>query len=436
VDGDAWADVPGYRRFTLRPRVFWNGTSNQSLFATVGVVDEDREGGTLPGRALADGTTFREALHTRRVDGGAVTQFALEDGRQFSSRWSVVRNEQDRTFGPQRTEDTQTTAFGEMTLGGNGRGHTWVLGLAFNYDQLRAAEAPGVGYSYAVPAAFMQDEFSPTESVALTASARLDAHSDYGTFFSPRISALFRLSAEWQLRASFGTGFAPPTPFTDEIEATGLSVLDPLRGLRAERAVSSSLDARWKADSWEINGSLFNSQIRDPLDVRAAAVPGRLELVNDDGPRRASGAELRVSYVNGALHVLANSTFLDVTESSPAGGRRTAELIPRYTAELAVLLEDEERGRVGLEIASTGRQTLADDPYRTSGDAYVELNALAEVKFGETSVFLNAINLTDERQTHFDPLLRPAPGPGGQRITEVWAPLAGRTFNLGVRLEL
>jgi hypothetical protein len=32
-------------------------------------------------------------------------------------------------------------------------------------------------------------------------------------------------------------------------------------------------------------------------------------------------------------------------------------------------------------------------------------------------------------------LLRATPGPGGDPITDVWAPLDGRTFNLGVRGE-
>lgn len=104
-------------------------------------------------------------------------------------------------------------------------------------------------------------------------------------------------------------------------------------------------------------------------------------------------------------------------------------------AELAALLEDEARGRIGVEISYTGRQTLSDNPYRRSSPSYVELNALAEIKFGETAIFLNAINLTDVRQTRFDPLLLATPGAGGQRVTDVWAPLAGRVFNLGVRLE-
>jgi iron complex outermembrane receptor protein len=58
------------------------------------------------------------------------------------------------------------------------------------------------------------------------------------------------------------------------------------------------------------------------------------------------------------------------------------------------------------------------------------------MKFGHVAVFLNAINLTDVRQTRFDPLLRPTPSDDGQRIVDVWAPIAGRTFNLGIRMEL
>jgi len=46
------------------------------------------------------------------------------------------------------------------------------------------------------------------------------------------------------------------------------------------------------------------------------------------------------------------------------------------------------------------------------------------------------INLTNVRQTRFDPLIRPTRGPGGNPITDVWAPLDGRTFNLGIRVEL
>jgi hypothetical protein len=91
---------------------------------------------------------------------------------------------------------------------------------------------------------------------------------------------------------------------------------------------------------------------------------------------------------------------------------------------------------VGLEVGYTGRQALEDDPYRSMSEPYFELNALGEIRFGRVSIFLNAINLTNVRQTHFDPLVRPDAGLGGNPITEVWAPLEGRMFNIGIRAEL
>jgi iron complex outermembrane receptor protein len=434
-DHDGWSDLPGYNRVSLRPRLFWSGSDDRSFFGTVGYIQEDRTGGTMPGRVLPGGTAFAEALHTRRVDGGAVARFPLGDLRG-SARWSANFTKHDRAFGATRVEDTEASMFGEATIQGALQAHQWIAGVALQYERLHAPDVPGVSFDYTVPALFAQDEFAPTRWLSLATSARVDAHSDYGTFFSPRVSALFRTEADWSLRASIGTGFAAPTPLIEDVQARSLGLLNPLHDLGAERASSMSLDAKWAVKPWDVNVSVFSSEIRHPLDVEGAVQPGRLELVNDEGALRARGAEMLVGYATGGWHILANSTYLDVTEAAPAGGRREAELIPRFSAELAAILEDEDRGRVGVEISYTGRQALTDNPYRDESRSYVEVNALAEVRLGRAALFLNALNLTNVRQRDSEPLLRPAPGLGGEPITDVWAPLIGRTFNLGVRLEL
>ena len=435
IDGDAWADLPRYQRYTFRPRLFFNDDSGRSLFVTAGVMDEDRAGGSLPGHLLPDGTTFIESLHTTRVDGGAVGRMPLADGRILSARVSATVADHDRRFGTQEIQDTQTTLFGESTLSGRAQGHSWVLGAGVGQDQLQASDAPGVGYTYTVPAIFAQDDFAPTDWLVLSASARIDDHSDFGTFFSPRVSVVVLPSARWTLRASIGGGFAAPTPFVDEIESTGLGVLEPLADLQAERATSASLDAQWALNGWEMNLSAFGSEIRHPLEVRAASEPGRLELFNGDGSRRALGGEAFVRYVTGPFQLIGSYTYLDVTEVGAGGMRQAANRIPRHTAELAALIEDEDRGRIGIEISYTGEQALLHNPYRNASPSFVELNALGEIKFGETAIFLNAINLTGVHQSHYDPLLLPTPGDGGQRVTELWAPVVGRVFNLGVRME-
>jgi outer membrane receptor for ferrienterochelin and colicins len=45
------------------------------------------------------------------------------------------------------------------------------------------------------------------------------------------------------------------------------------------------------------------------------------------------------------------------------------------------------------------------------------------------------VNLTDVRQTRYDPLLLPAQAADGRWTIDVWSPLEGRVFNVGVRME-
>jgi outer membrane receptor for ferrienterochelin and colicins len=436
ISGAGWADVPGYRRYTLRPRVWWNAGQARSLLLTAGVVDENREGGTLPGHTLPDGSAFAETLHTRRLDGGLVSHWTLDAGLELNGRVSLTSTRQDSAFGAQRVAYSRTTAFGEEALSGHIRGHAWVAGISFEHDALAAATVPGVSYHYNVPAAFVQDEVAPVPWLKLAASARLDVHNSFGTFFSPRLSALFRRpGSAWSVRTSVGGGFSAPTPFVEEIEATSLASLLPLRGLRAERAATESLDIKWADEGWDVNVSLFNSEIREPLQAINAGGP-MLELTNSPGPRRAPGAELLVRYVAGPLQLIGSWSGIDATDSGPSGLRQDAPLVPRQSAELALILESEKRGRIGLETGYTGRQAIENDPYRSVGEPYFELNALGEIRFSRLAIFLNAINLTDVRQTHFDPLVRPTPGPGGNPITDVWAPLDGRRFNIGIRVRM
>src|SRR6185295_12556239 len=140
--------------------------------------------------------------------------------------------------------------------------------------------------------------------LSVTASARVDAHSDFGTILSPRISALLRLDPDVSLRASVGTGFAPATPLIDEVEDVGFGPLDPLQNVREERASSASLDLQWLAKPFDFNLSVFGSEVRHTLDVEESTTPGRIVIRNDREPLRVRGAELLVGCVIGDTHLL------------------------------------------------------------------------------------------------------------------------------------
>jgi outer membrane receptor for ferrienterochelin and colicins len=434
VDGDAWADLPRYARGVVRPRLFWAGGEGRSLFVTAGVTAEDRAGG---GR-LPTGADFPEELRTRRADAGVVGRWMTRGGTLLHLRASGMAQGHAHRFGDVRERDRHATAFAEGSAARTAGAHTLVLGAALQRDLYRARDVPGFDYTFTVPSLFAQDDWRAAEWLAVTASGRVDRHSEYGTFFSPRLSALVRPAEGWSVRASAGAGWYAPTPFTEETEAIGLALLRPLGGVKVERSRSASLDLGRAMGDWELNATVFGSVMDDalrlvPLDDAAPAVA----LENVPGETRTWGMEALVRFHRAPWHVTATHTFTRAAEPDVETGlRRLVPLTPRHQAGIVGMWEAEGAGRVGVELYFTGRQSLDDNPYRTESRPYVVVGLLAERRVGRARVFVNAENLTDARQTRWQPLVLPDRSPELRWTTDAWAPLEGRVVNAGVRLDL
>jgi iron complex outermembrane receptor protein len=433
-DGDGWADLAGYRRLVVRPRARWIGAGGGTLFVTAGATLETREGGTVAGRVAPDSAPFAEALDTRRFDVGAVGRFPAGSGT-LAVRGSLSEQRHDHQFGPVSEADRHRTGFIETAFAVPSRGWTWVAGLAFQEEVYRAADVPGFDYVHTTPSAFAQAEVAGRAG-AVAGSVRIDRHSAYGTFVNPRFSALLRLPGGWTARVSGASGVYAPTPFTEETEVTGLAPVEPLRDLVAERSVSAALDVGGLLGAVEVNLTLFGSRIRDAIvAVEPVNAPGRVALTNAPGPTRSAGFEILARLVRDPWHVTAAYTHLRSSEWDPSiGARRATALTPRHAVGLVGAHEVEDRWRAGIELYYTGRQALADNPYRTESPAYLIIGALFEVRAGRVRPFVNLENLTDVRLTQWQPLVRPSPGLGGRWTTDAWTELAGRTVNGGVRL--
>jgi outer membrane receptor for ferrienterochelin and colicins len=288
---------------------------------------------------------------------------------------------------------------------------------------------------------FAQDQIALGSSVAISASARVDVHSEYGTLVSPRVSALLKPSAEWTARLSIGGGAFAPTPFTEETDDSGLSQLAPLIGLEAERARTGSADLTWTRGPFEISGTVFGSIVDDAVQLASLAqiaVIGAPDypvgLVNAPEPVRTSGTEFLVRYRRGRLGLMVTHAFTRATELDvDTGMRREVPLTPRHAASFNAAWEA-GWGRAGFEAYYTGRQSLEDDPYRETGLAYVLFGGLVERRFGRARLFVNVENLADVRQTRYAPLVLPARRPDGRWTVDAWAPLDGRVVNGGVRV--
>ncbi|MGH9332903.1 MAG: TonB-dependent receptor, partial [Vicinamibacteria bacterium] len=359
VDGDEWADLAGYGRGVARPRLFWDGGDGRSFFATAGFTYEDRRGGTLPDAVLeATGEPYEESLETRRLDVGAMGQTLLFDRFVLTARAAFARGAHDHFYGDTRERDRHGTAFAEVAVrGGTGR-HTWIVGAALEHDGYRPEDVPRFLHSFTTPGVFVQDDVDLARWLSLSVSARLDRHSEYGTFFSPRLSVLAR-RGRWTGRVSAGSGFFAPSPLTEETEAAGLSRLSVRDPLSAERGESISLDVGRTDGPLSYTVTLFASRIRDPIFVERST---EYFLRNLDGPTTNRGVELLATVRRAPFALTGTYTYVSSRERDGDAVEDVA-LTPRHSAGIVAMLESEEKGRIGVEVYFTGRQRLEANPY-------------------------------------------------------------------------
>ena len=434
LDGDGWYDMAAYDRLTARPRFQWDGDGGSSVYLTMGAMTEDRVGGTLPGKTVPDGAAYPQTQDTERFDAGLVAETPLSDSATLNLRASATRQDHLHRYGAVVEDDHHTSIFGEASVSGGSGATSWVGGIAFQSAGFRSETFPAFDYTYDVPGVFAQLEQEATLDLTLAASARVDFHDEFGTQFSPRLSALYR-PGNWTIRGSFGGGFFAPTPFVDAIAAAGLSRLEPLRDLEAETAQTASLDLGYADGPWEANLTLFGADIENATRLREIATD-RVELVNIDGTTRVRGTEILLRFKQDGFTVTGSYVFVDATEPEPSGsGRREVPLTPKHTAGLVGMWEEHGKGRIGIEAYYTGEQSLEDNPYRTRSRPYLHLGVLGEITIGKISLFANAENLLDVRQTKYDPLLLPQRAASGQWTVDAWAPLEGFILNGGIRLR-
>lgn len=438
-DSDGWIDLPSYERFTARPRLFWDGADGSTLYATLGLMTEQREGGTLPGRTVPDGNPFAQTQDTTRLDGGFIAERPVSETMTLNLRGSAMVQNHDHRFGQIIEDDSHESYLLEASLSGDLGTTNWLIGAALQSEDYTSDTFPVFDYTYDVPGLFGQVDHDLSETLSVSLSARLDDHSEFGTQFSPRASILYK-PGDWTIRGSYGQGFFAPTPFVEEIEAAGLSRLEPLTELREETAETASLDVGYRRGSIETNVSVFGSNVDgvtelEPFASSPAGLLDRVRLVNADGETQIRGAELLFRYFWNDFKLTGSYLYLDATENNPLGGRKEIELTPKHSAGFVAMWEQHGRGLIGFEAYYTGEQSLYGNPFRTTSEPYWHLGLLGQITIGRASWFINAENLLNVRQTKEDPLVLPMRAPDGQWTTDIWSRNDGFILNGGVRIK-
>jgi outer membrane receptor for ferrienterochelin and colicins len=440
LDDDGWIDMAGYERGSVRPRFYWQDDNGANLYVTLGVTTEQRNGGTLGEATLTDGNQFPQTQDTLRTDIGFIYDQLLGEVMNLNVRGAAMNQDHEHEFGAVQEDDSHESYLIESSLSGYYDKTAWLVGLALQSEKFESDTFPELNYSYQVPGLFSQLDYEASDDFSMSLSVRTDRHSEYGTQVSPRISLLYS-PENWTIRGAYGQGFFAPSPFIEDIDEAGLSRLEPLESLDEERASTASIDISYVLGGLETSLTLFASDIDnvtelEVIDGVGEALGKQVRIVNADGKTDISGAELLLRYRWQDIKFTGSYLYTDATKEGDYGVDRVPlALTPKHSAGLVVMWEEHGSHLLGFEAYYTGTQQLENNPYRERSEPYWHLGLLGQITIGQVSLFVNAENLLNVRQTKEDSLVLLKQAPSGRWTTDIWSRNDGFTVNAGLRFQ-
>jgi outer membrane receptor for ferrienterochelin and colicins len=302
-----------------------------------------------PGRSIAATSAALKTEHERRH--WAVThEGRWQFGNSALALYQEVGKQRNWTNGTRSTvtpEVTDTVLDGQVSLPFTR--HLLKLGAQYSH-----AEVDGIGRQDSIPgypvnidsvsvkswALFAEDDFFVTERLTLTGGLRLDDHENYGSHWTPRLYAVYKLSDTLTLRGGAAKGFKAPTirqsaagycmttgGQTGNVSPPGTLCGNP--DLKPETSVTEEIGIRYDSPRGaSVSATLFNNDFKNKVasydtGVADPLVPSRNIYVYDNIDKvTLRGIELAAAWpLARAWRVSGNYTY---TDSERKGGGEPA----------------------------------------------------------------------------------------------------------------
>lgn len=438
VDDDDFTELPRTNSFNINPRLFFqiddktrftvgNSTSYQTrkggdIFAIRGQNDNFHQY-FENNKSFRNITTFnfeREFFGSSKLN---VKQSFAFYNREISTPDYLFKGQQFNSY-------TDIAYFKPI------KNHALVFGFNAVYDQFRENNFTVTkrDETRTTFGGYIQDSVDITNKISLEAGFRLDFVKDYGMFALPRLSMLYRFNDNLTSRVGFGFGYKTPSIFTEDAETLLFENVLPIGNrLKAERSIGGTFDVNYRKSigenfSYNINQMFFYTKIDDPLVLEQNA-NGFYGFSNARKPITSIGFETNARFSYKIAKLFVGYTFTSA-KAKYLEGNQFLPLLPKHKVNATLVFEKHENFKAGVESYYSGKQFLSNG-FRTKD--FAEFGLFAEKTFGKFSLFLNAENLTDVRQSNFGQVVFPSHQ--SPTFAEIYTHTEGRIFNGGIKIR-
>lgn len=441
VDDDDFTELPRTNSFSLTPRLFFYLDDKTRLTVGNSTSYQNRKGGDV--FVIRDQADSFHQYFEKNDSFRNITTLQLDkelsSGRRIVAKQSLAFFNREIEIPNYSFKGRQFNSYTDISYLHPIKKHVLVFGYNAVYDQFREKQDS----SNLIPrdesrttfGGYAQDSFEVTEKLSLEAGFRLDHVKDYGLFALPRGSMLYKFTNHLSSRFTVGLGYKAPSIFTEEAETLLFqNVLPNGNTLKAERSAGGTFDVNYRNTvgekfSYSLNQMFFYTEIEDPL-VLLPVAGGLLSFANAAQLIRSVGFETNARLSYDFVKLFAGYTFTNA-KAKYLIGNQILPLTPKSKLNSSLLFEKEANFKAGIEAYYTSSQFLTNR-FRTR--PYWVLGIFGEKSFGKYSLFINAENITDTRQSRFGTVVFPPHQ--NPTFSEIYTHTEGRVFNGGIKIKL
>ncbi len=449
--GIGFSAIPKFNRYSFNPKLFYYFNDRTKLKFGIDGNTETRTGGDMlylknKGDSIH---SYYEHNDSKRL----TSQFGFEHKLNSTSNFKIKNSVSwfDRTIKQRAYEfaGNQLSTFSEFNYINHKERSEWITGLNVwtdqfnernnNYYRLRNFNSITTG-------GFVQNTFNVKKWFVLESGLRLDyvmmqsenngSYNDY--FILPKLSALFKINPKVSSRIGGGLGYKTPTVFNEKAEEQVFKNVQPINfsKVKAERSYGANADINYRTsfgDEWtfSINQMVFYTFLNQPLVFNKDSLSsGIYSFQNANGHIDAYGTETNIKIGKGWFKAYLGYTYV-MAQTHYDVSLKQVPLTANNRITFTMLIEKEKNFRIAFEAFYVSPQQLSNG---ATGRDYWVSGISAEKKWKYFSVFVNAENYLDTRQTRFGSIYTGTTT--NPQFSEIYAPLDGFIFNGGIKINL
>ena len=460
---DGVSNIAQVSKFNLNPKIFYNLNKKTDLYFGITISKENRIGGDMD--IIRDKISIGKYYSDKQESTRFTTQFSinykLDNIRTISFKNSVSSFDRSININDDILETSsiafrgnQLNSFTELNLNIEKEKQNINIGLNALYDKFTKDKflrnfidnflsQPLKNQKFQTIGLYANHLWDITEKFALESGLRTDkvkGSQQYSipleqSFVLPKISALYKMTKELSMRIGGGMGYRMPSIFSEEAEPYGYKNVQTVNfsTLVAEESYGTNIDFKYQSTFGtnnmllSLNQMFFYNAIDNPITLNENDINNLFyEQTNDS--LLSKGYESQIKLTVDKFTWFFGYTYTDAylengTDKNPL------TLTPKHSIKGDLLFVVDNKWRIGWDYDYKSGQFLNNGHITES---LFTTGIIVERTIDNFVIFLNAENFTDVRQSNVGDVLTD----GSPQFTEVWAPLDGYFFNMGLKIKL